>query len=62
LSGWKNGYIKRIRRRNKRDVLGQERGDDFFENFVPTVSALDLNKEYLESITASLLLPDDEHL
>jgi len=36
-----------------RDVLGQERGDDFFENFVPTVSALDLNKEYLESITAS---------
>jgi len=35
------------------EVLGQEEDYNLFESFVPTVSALDLNKGYLESITTS---------
>jgi hypothetical protein len=34
-------------------VLQKSDNYPFYESFVPTVSALDLNKEYLESITAS---------
>jgi hypothetical protein len=36
-----------------REVLGQSGDYNSFESFVPTVSALDLNKGYLESITTS---------